>query len=117
MSEQQQQPTLITDEIFYKLTAAHSRLTQLMNTKVPDDQAGAIAHHEEFKLLTEQISAVFLAHAPEFLGAVYVLKNEYTPLVRAMVPLVHNAVRVAQASAPISEAAQTEVMNKSANEA
>lgn len=110
------EPTLISDETFHKLAGAHARLTQLMDTKVPDDQAGAIAHHEEFKLLTEQISAVFLAHAAEFLGAIWVLKNEYSPLVRAFGPLVRHAMMVSQSAAPISEAAQAEVMNRT-NEA
>lgn len=107
-----QQPNLITDETFHKLAGAHARLLQLMDTKVPDDQAGAIAHHEEFKLLTEQISAVFLAHAAEFLGAIWVLKNEYSPLVRAFGPLVRHAMMVSESNAPISEAAQAEVMEK-----
>lgn len=108
----QQQPNLISDEIFYKLCSAHTRLMKLMDTPVPNDQAGAIAHHEEFKLLTEQISAVFLAHAAEFLGAVYVIKHEYTPLVKALAPVVRVALQIAESQAPIAEAAQAEVMNK-----
>ena len=106
------QPNLITDEVLYKLASAHGRLHQLMNTPVPEGQAEAIAHHEEFKLLTEQCSAVFMAHAAEFLGAIFVLKQEYSPLVRALAPLVRHAHRIADSQAPISEAAQAEVMEK-----
>lgn len=110
------EPTLISDETFHKLAGAHARLTQLMDTKVPDDQAGAIIHHEEFQLLTQQISAVFLTHAAEFLGAVYVIKHEYMPMIRALSPLVRHAIATSGSSSPISDAAQAEVMNR-ANEA
>lgn len=112
MNNEQQQPNLISDETLHKLASAHARLHQLMNTKVPEDQAGAIAYHEEFKLLTEGISAVFLAHAAEFLGAIFVLKQEYSPLVRALAPVVRHANMISGSSAPISEAAQAEVLAK-----
>lgn len=114
-NEQQQQPgpNLISDELFYKLTAAHARLHQLQSVVViPQDEAGRIAHDEEVKLLTEQLSAVFLAHAPEFLGAVYVLKHEYGPLIRALAPVVQNAIRISGSTAPISEAARAEFTEK-----
>lgn len=107
-----EQPRLISDETLHRLTAAYARLDQLMNTKVPDDQAGAIAHHEEFKLLTEQISAVFLAHAPEFIGTLLMMKQEYTPFLRALSPLVRHAIAISGSSSPISDAAQAEVLEK-----
>lgn len=107
------QPTLISEELLYKLAAAHARLHQLKSMPVPEGQAEGIAHAEEVKLLTEQVSAVFLMHAPEFLGAIFVLKQEYSPLVRAFGPLVRHAIMVSGESAsPLSDAAQAEVIAK-----
>lgn len=105
-------PALITEELLYKLAAAHGRLHQLRETPVPTEQAAAITYHEEVKLLTEQVTAVFLAHAAEFLGAIFVLKQEYSPLVRAFGPLVRHAIMVSGSQSPISDAAQAEVMEK-----
>jgi hypothetical protein len=106
------EPNLISDETLYKLAAAHAQLTHLIETPPPADQASAITHHEQFKLLTEQISAVFLTHAPEFLGAIFVLRGEYTPLIRALAPLVRHALAIPGPSSPISEAAQVEVTER-----
>lgn len=85
-----------------------------METRVPaeEPEAATIARHTEMKILTEQISAVFLAHAAEFLGAIFVLKTEYSPMIRALSPLVRHAIAISGSQAPISEAAQSEVMEK-----
>lgn len=109
----------LTHEEAFKLAGALARLEELKNSPpelaiIKGDGSEAPANAEkltrdsEIVALVEYVSQGLLAHASEFLGCYFAIQTEYTPLCRALAPVVAriNATRAAQVAKAVQQPVQ-----------
>lgn len=105
------EPKRLSHETVYELCGVFARLEQLRNapadvqilrpdtSRTPDSQQ--LTRDAEIEVLVEHLAGVFLAHASEFLGAWLALQTEFSPLVRALAPIVKRCVAMPDSAAPL----------------